>query len=188
VEEGMKYCYSCGKTDVEYSNSQKSKNELGRCVTCVHKGVTEKFQRFKPTQENNELTNAVGDLNLDEVKRLLISGSNPNYIRQAYVYTEGLYRLRFHQDGSRFADIGEGQPTTPLKLCVFRYSDCLLTDAGRDTLIKIANELIQAGANAEEGLNYCVDRYGDFAFLPLRFLLTNAAGAAEVLESPPAEK
>jgi hypothetical protein len=89
-----------------------------------------------------KLTEAVAEIALEEVKSLLEAGANPNYVRQETVYHDGLPRLRYQRGGTEFPEMIEEQPTTPLKLCVFRYSDCTLDEDDRKRIIEVAKVLV----------------------------------------------
>ena len=57
-------------------------------------------------------------------------------------------------------EIDEHQPTTPLKLCVFRLSDYMLEESNKKQLVDIASLLVQYGADKKEALEYFKLRYG----------------------------
>jgi hypothetical protein len=136
------------------------------------------------TSINKELTDCVSKINLQRVTWLLEHNADPNYIRQASYFYKGkwcdgfkrdlvpLETIRFfvetlpkkcdayNTDGTEKRDMEPDQPTTPLKLCVFRFSDCMLTEEDQLTLIRIAKVLIQHGAHKTEALEYFISRYG----------------------------
>jgi hypothetical protein len=90
------------------------------------------------------LMKAVEYLDVEEVHACLRSGANPNYVRDY-----------------KSADILH-QPTTPLRMVVFRISDSLLEDKDLRQLGEIAKLLIQYGADVEPARQLARLRYGEF--------------------------
>jgi hypothetical protein len=64
--------------------------------------------------------------------------------------------LSYNIDGSEKSEIDKYHPTTPLKMCVFRFSDCYVNDFDRLTIIKIAKLLIQFGASVDDAKEYYI--------------------------------
>lgn len=112
------------------------------------------------TSINKELTECVSKINLQRVTWLLEHNADPNYIRQASYFYKGKWCDAYNNDGTEKRDMEPDQPTTPLKLCVFRFSDCMLTEEDLSQLIQIAKVLIQHGAHKTEALEYFISRYG----------------------------
>lgn len=90
------------------------------------------------------LMKAVEHFDVDKVHACLRAGANPNYARNY----QGV-------------DITH-QPTTPLRMVVFRISDSLLDDEDLLEFGKIAKLLIQYGAEAEPAYQLARLRYGEF--------------------------
>mmetsp|Transcript_44487 Transcript_44487/g.69571 ORF Transcript_44487/g.69571 Transcript_44487/m.69571 type:complete len:109 (+) Transcript_44487:252-578(+) len=76
------------------------------------------------------------------------------------LFHKGKLRALYREDGHELPEEDVVQPTTPLKLCVFRFSDCLLSNEQRLSLLSIAGLLIEHGADKESALQYYEDRYG----------------------------
>ena len=125
---------------------------------------------------NKELYESVCSINLQKVKQLLKNHADPNYIRQAQYYArlnrvseaneiyddeKGKWCDSYYNNGSEIPDMELNQPTTPLKLCVFRFSDCLLSNSEQSELIQIAKMLIKYGAHTNDVLEYYIYRYGE---------------------------
>ena len=93
--------------------------------------------------DGTELTEAVSSLDLPRVDALLAAGADPNAVR---------------------APGGEEsfQPDSPLKMVMFRLSDCLLDDRARHTLAKIAAALLGHGADPAPAMALACARYGDY--------------------------
>ena len=54
------------------------------------------------------------------------------------------------------------QPTTPLRMVMFRISDNDLTDEGLRTYAAIAKLLVEHGADARPAMDYAERRYGQY--------------------------
>jgi hypothetical protein len=81
--------------------------------------------------------------------------ANVNYIQQDTFFCpiKRKHLLSYNADGSEKLNFNENQPTTPLKMCVFRFSDHELNEHDRSVIIEIAKLLIKFGAstiNAKE--------------------------------------
>lgn len=89
---------------------------------------------------------AVTACRLDKVKSFLKEGADPNY--------------------RRFKDEEEPngliQPTTPLRLVMFRISDCLLDDNELKTFAEIAKILLKYGADPGPAMEIAEARYGKY--------------------------
>jgi len=167
--DGLQYCYSCGKKDTKYSKTQLQKEEYARCLDCVKNA---KFDRYEPyvhlyksawpessENKNKQLINCVSGIDYDAVSSLLKQGADPNYNVQEFKYIKGEYIYLYNEDGTEMPQYD--QPRTPLELCVFRMSDCLLTDEKRGTIVKIATLLIESGASrTQDALSLYESRYG----------------------------
>ena len=172
INEKLLWCFSCGKTNKIYTSSQLAKEDKARCSDCVKNNIINKFEPYDYLYElsrsdknqniNKQLENAVAQLNLTKVCELLLLNVNLNYVRQDTFFCSIKQKrlLSYNADGSEKPDFDENQPTTPLKLCVFRFSDCLNSESDRSTIIKISEELIKFGASAIEGKEYYESRYG----------------------------
>ncbi|MEW6469987.1 MAG: hypothetical protein AB1458_13750 [Bacteroidota bacterium] len=91
---------------------------------------------------NEALMDAVADCKMEEVKRCLEQGADPNYFRP----------------------VGDNhmQPTTPLRLLMFRLSDSLLEDHHFPKLAEIAKLLLKYGADPKPALEIAEHRYGKY--------------------------
>ena len=165
-QEGIISCYSCGMKNQQYSKSQMQKLELARCRTCVENNVTTKFMPYQDVAYNGashlnvELYDNIANLNYQKVIELLNNGADPNYIRQEFMNINDMLRPLYNHDATEKSERDQTQPNTPIKLCVFRFSDCLLNDNDRMTLIDIANILITHGADTRSAFQYFISRYG----------------------------
>ena len=92
--------------------------------------------------------------------KLLNAGANPNCARQKDAYYKSMYIKLYTLDEHPILQYDIDQPTTPLKLVVFRISDCMLKDIDLVQFKKIAKLLINAGANVDEAILYIHHRYG----------------------------
>jgi len=82
----------------------------------------------------------------EAVRLLLSTGSDANYVR---------FRDEDEPDGII-------QPTTPLRLVMFRISDCLLDDEDLKQFGEIAKLLLQHGADPLPAMQIAEDRYGKY--------------------------
>lgn len=163
----MLWCYTCGEKDKSYTQSQLKKEDKARCNDCIESENTKKFEPYdylhqhKISDKNNihkQLMDAISAMNLDKVIVLLSMGANPNYIKQETFYCPVKHKhlLSYNADGSEKTDFEEEQPTTPLKLCVFCFSD---PSSNKSVIIEIAKQLIKFGASIDEGKEYYLLRY-----------------------------
>ena len=90
------------------------------------------------------LMNAVERFDVEKVHHYLRAGANPNYVR--------------HYSGGDLTH----QPTTPLRMVIFRISDNLLDYEDLIEFAKIAKLLIQYGAEVEPARQLARLRYGEF--------------------------
>ena len=95
---------------------------------------------------NDQLMRAVSDYDVDDVKRCLAQGADPNYLDQWEGYQEQ----------------PEWQPNTPLRMVVFRISDSMLEDEHLELFLKITHLLLEAGSNPVPALQLSELRYGAF--------------------------
>jgi hypothetical protein len=171
IDGQLLWCFSCGEKNGEYSNSQLAKEDKARCFNCVKTGKIDKFKPYdyfettyheKHSSIDKQLERAVSNLDLEKVQELLLLNANPNYTRQTTFYCRISHKRLFSYniDGSEKPELDKYQPTTPLKMCVFRFSDCELTDFERLKIIDIAKQLINSGASVFEAKEYYESRYG----------------------------
>lgn len=90
---------------------------------------------------------AVEKINLQRVKQLLSRGADPNHARD------------FEIDKDRPPD----QPSTPIRMAVFRWSDCMLEDKEREEVVEIYRVLVESGGDRVDALGYARRRYGEVA-------------------------
>jgi hypothetical protein len=89
------------------------------------------------------LMKAVEDYDVLGVKDCLTKGANPNYVRT--------------WDGDN-----THQPTSPLRMVVFRISDNFLEDAHLIKFAEIATLLLQYGADPKPAIQLAELRYGKY--------------------------
>ncbi len=179
---GITNCYSCGKTDGSYTNSQIAKEHKARCKECIGSDNKNRFGQWdylatggpwepepnphKPP--NHKLTHWVSEGKVDQVHKQLELGADPNYIRQDYVanhwpeydiYIRSLHL--FDANGNEIPEEDTEQPTTPLKLCIFSLSNCMNSEQDDMNYCKIAQLLIDYGAEKTHALEYYLYRYGN---------------------------
>lgn len=173
IDGQLLWCYSCGEKNGEYSTSQLKKEDNARCFDCVKNGKIKKFEpydylsRYIPHKINlasidKQLENAVSYSDIEKVNELLLLNANVNYVIQETVYCpiRHTHLFSYNIDGTEKPELDENQPTTPLKICVFKFSDCCLTDIERLKIIEIAKQLIKFGASVYEAKEYYESRYG----------------------------
>lgn len=176
-DEGIIYCYSCGKYDCEYSTSQIAKKEKARCKKCVSNNNFKKYakydylsigtyhsegQLYNINDLNYILTYNILNFNISGTNNILLKGVNVNHIRQdTFFCNKDLVNyLWYNKDGTEKSEDNFEQPNTPLKLCVFMISNNLLSEEDAEKLINISELLIKYGANKKEAYNYYISRYG----------------------------
>lgn len=115
---------------------------------------------------SRQLFDAVGNLDLEKVKETLELGADPNYFEESYK------TVTYHPSVT-----WRNQPYTPLRMVIFRSSDCMLEDEDQETLAKIAKLLLDYGATPESALEYAKQRYGRFT-RDVRFLAWRVIHAA----------
>mmetsp|Transcript_63146 Transcript_63146/g.152750 ORF Transcript_63146/g.152750 Transcript_63146/m.152750 type:complete len:243 (+) Transcript_63146:286-1014(+) len=161
-------CYSCGRAPPDAAISRTQSDKYGgaaRCKDCVDGGKSERWMPSPPVHHNAALHEAISAFDVSRVEELLRSGVDPNCPRQAVARDDRTGRRvqLFMGDGTPLADEEPGQPTTPLRLVVFRISDCLLGVDDLAAFRKVAELLLAAGADASSALEYASERYGDWA-------------------------
>lgn len=92
---------------------------------------------------DSSLTDAVAEIDLERVQRLLSAGSDPNAVRDP---------------GGEESH----QPDRPLKMVMFRLSDALLSADDLAMLAKIAAALLDAGAEPGPAMQLAETRYGQY--------------------------
>jgi hypothetical protein len=95
---------------------------------------------------NEFLVEAVNNYDFEGVKNFLRQGADPNY------------NIFGYEDW----DNSESQPTTPLKLVMFRISDSFVNDDGLGEFAKIAKLLIEYGADPGPAMVIAESRYGKY--------------------------
>jgi len=94
---------------------------------------------------NKYLMDAVTSYNVKTVKESLEKGADPNYSTYSKTDKEDMH-----------------QPTTPLKMVMFRISDCMLEDEELRKFSEIAKLLIQYGAETGPAMIIAEVRYGKY--------------------------
>jgi hypothetical protein len=104
----------------------------------------------------DKFMDAIVHHDVDLVDDYLKAGANPNY------NNEEPYR------GGNVNDVGyvgiEHQPTTPLKMVVFRISDCMLKEPDWEEFLQITKLLLAAGADPEPAILLSEHRYGEYDY------------------------
>lgn len=168
------YCYSCGEKDKEYSNTQLLKEGDARCKTCVLNQIRTRYAPYLHMSEgaklldlmhiNNKLIYYINNLDLQKVNELLKDiNIDLEYIRQDYFFDTKEYRWTcwYNKDGTEKPDNDPISPNTPLKLCIFRLSDSLLSKDKKYIIIEITKSLIDAGAIVDDNvIDFFTHRYG----------------------------
>jgi hypothetical protein len=95
---------------------------------------------------NEELMRAVEAFDAKAVKTCLERGADPNYT---------LHPDEKESDGTM-------QPTTPLRMVMFRISDCDLPVDGFTQYKDIAQLLLRHGANPQPAMEIAEHRYGKY--------------------------
>jgi hypothetical protein len=160
-------CYSCGTNEInKFTKSQIKKQGEARCKKCVLENMNARYVKYSNNQKysiDKQLYDAVAEYNVEEVRRLLNEGANPNYTRQNNVYdlisNKYVYTYLFDGTEEPEYDLENMQPTTPLKLVVFRISDCMLECKDIQDFAIIAKLLIDAGADKKLAGEYAKNRY-----------------------------
>ena len=92
---------------------------------------------------NEALMKGVEEHDVIGVKNCLAAGADPNYARM------------WGEDDTH-------QPTTPLRMVVFRISDSFLEDADLKLFAEIASLLLQYGADPRPAIQLAELRYGKY--------------------------
>ena len=160
------YCYSCGDP-ADFSSSQAKKGSHARCHECVESGRNQRWAPFKDRAANGdpaELVTAVEHLNEELVMTLLAEGAAPDQPRQLIIrgadHPRLQWRAAYFADGTPVPEDCARQPTTPLKMAVFRLSDAMLEEEAQLRLVRIAAALIEHGASREPAKHLYESRYG----------------------------
>jgi ankyrin repeat protein len=95
---------------------------------------------------NDLLMDAVAYHDVEAVRDLLGRGADPNF---------RTFKDEDEPDGFI-------QPTTPLRMVMFRISDSLLEDAELREFLKIAQLLLDHGADPGPAMEIAEDRYGKY--------------------------
>jgi hypothetical protein len=95
---------------------------------------------------NEELMRAVEAFDIEAVKNCLERGADPNYT--------------LHPDEDK--SDGTMQPTTPLRMVMFRISDCDLPKEGFSQYKEIARLLLHHGADPKPAMQIAEHRYGEY--------------------------
>jgi hypothetical protein len=171
-----------------------AEGECARCRACVDANRAARYEPPPPPSPDalhEALADAVAEADVERVASLLAQRANPNFVRQRMARLPGSNKWQpaFSANGHplREIDIENAQPTTPLKLVAFRISDCMLVDADLERFRRVAELLLQHGADPAPALAHCESRYGRFdpaaadsAFQRVVATIQRAAVAAEL--------
>lgn len=91
----------------------------------------------------DRLSEAVAAVHVEDVCALLTQGADPNAVRSP---------------GGEAAH----QPDTPLKMVMFRLSDCMLAASAHEELATIAKRLLESGAEPQPAMAIAEWRYGAY--------------------------
>mmetsp|Transcript_36041 Transcript_36041/g.67110 ORF Transcript_36041/g.67110 Transcript_36041/m.67110 type:complete len:231 (+) Transcript_36041:37-729(+) len=161
------HCYSCGAA-TDFSATQARKGSRARCQDCVTVGRKARFAPFEQRARRGELDvhvnlmHAVEVIDEEGVLAAIAAGADVSHSRQLYASDRSFLpqRALYTADGLPVPETHPAQPTTPLKMVVFRMSDCMLDEAARMHLVRIAEVLIEHGAARAEALELYHMRYG----------------------------
>jgi hypothetical protein len=133
-----------------------------------------------PPSLNEQLMDAVCYFRVADVRSALERGANPNCCRpDKDADTEPDFDERLH-------------PSSPLRLVMFRLSDCDLSDEQRGLFGEIARILLAAGADPLSAMVIAESRYGPYDPAaeadPFQQVWTIVAQAAAALQAPPTEQ
>ena len=170
VEEPT-HCYACGEP-TEFSSSQARKGSRARCETCIQRGRRRRFAPFKELAEfgdpaTSRLVKAVEEINealvltlLEQEEAGLVDQARQLRLRVPVEGSALMWRAAYASDGRPVHEEAAGQPTTPLKMAVFRLSDCCLDEAALQRLVRIAQALVEHGASRGPAKDFFESRYG----------------------------
>jgi len=162
-------CFTCGSVESSlFSGSQRSRAKDGlpaRCSDCINNN--RQLLRWQPPisyscvlwSAGQQLMEAITTPNLALADQLLSTHSNSisNHHRQLNVHRLGAI---WDTEGRPWPETDRRQPFSPLRMVVFRISDCLLTMEGLKSYRRIAELLIAHKADAVDASDYICDRYG----------------------------
>eukprot|EP00435_Cladocopium_sp_Y103_P012262 s1514_g3.t1 len=168
VEEPT-HCYSCGAGPLEFSTSQARKGSHARCPECVAANRNKRFAPFQHRASRSdqdvdaELLQSVEDVDEARVLEALEAGADADCSRPLLL-RDGTgachFRAAYRGDGRAVPEEAAEQPTSPLKMAVFRLSDCMLDETTRMRLVSIAQALIEHGAAVAPARHLFELRYG----------------------------
>ncbi|KAJ3178849.1 hypothetical protein HDU85_005042 [Gaertneriomyces sp. JEL0708] len=162
-------CYSCCEATRRITSSQRYKHgPRARCADCIEKGKTarcKQFDSFMMAAKTRAymLREAVAEADVEAVTRCLSSGYDPNMKQQLVEFDEISDRFLpiWNSDKSVYESNQQDQPTTPLKLVVFRLSDCTLKAEDFRRYKVITQLLLDAGGDRAEAVRYAKYRFGE---------------------------
>lgn len=178
-------CFTCGmKGRHLFSNEELNKTCFKRCKICVGEGKIERFQKFKKIKKNKgeRLIDAIKELDINLVKKLLDQGVDPNYVIQDTLYYDktsmlpnifedideykyiSLYDKLWDINGNPLPsnlDEYNESPTTPLKIVVDMVDENKYENLVCLKLLTIAQILIYYGATTEDANEYWEYKYCD---------------------------
>lgn len=161
VDEPIR-CYACGE-DADFSASQVKKGSHARCRACVDSKRSGRFAPFLQRARYGEpadLIEAVETIDLTRVLTLLEHGAQADGARQLLIRDPLLGLRAAYFEGAPVAEDDPIQPTTPLKMAVFRMSDCMLDETQRLVLLEISRALLRHGAPPAPARMLYETRYG----------------------------
>lgn len=167
-------CYTCGREDVDYSQSELEKKEFARCIKCESNCQTKRCYKYDylwtlHTEQvhkldiNRQLLFYTKEFNIEKVKELLEAGANPNIIFKQYTIRGWGYHyvLCYNFDGS-IINNKKSIFLSSLHNCIeeFRWAD---NDNFKNKIIHTAKILLDFGAEKEKNKELFESYLGKFA-------------------------
>jgi hypothetical protein len=138
-----------------------------RWLILEHAGLRRELDFVAEPSRGEALMDAVSAYDVKEVERCLAAGADPNH----------------REFDDRDEPNGYLQPTTPLRMVMFRISDALLDERGLEQFAEVARVLVAHGADPMPAMQIAESRYGKFdpdcprnLFTDVWRIIANAAG------------
>lgn len=167
--EGI-YCFTCGASNGDvFSMAQKSRAEKGssaRCNDCIAKGLQ---SRFRPPIQyparwaaGQRLMHFVSAINVEGVREMLEGHGADIANHNRHLDLGLIHGHAWDEQGLPWPDTDKFQPFSPLRMVVFRISDCCLSLGDLKQFLLIAQLLIDAGSDPVDAAAFLQQRYGSF--------------------------